>query len=709
MPRQINTDFLRFSAYSIKDLIMRKLTEDTAFSDQNFPASNLNILIDLVSYMYQVLLYNLNNAASESMFADTQLYENMNRLCKFIGYNPMGAVPGHCTFNFDITEDNENKYIPKYSAVDTGLIGADGNHVFFSVGNVPIHVLKVTDKTQSITLYNGVWKLLPQTFIYEGNDWEEITLDGLVSDASVNKFTGHQMVDIYAVQFDDNGEIMGSPELFTPAPMGLFKPPTTGNFFSGTINGKEDLRKRIFTNNTNPNDNTTDLNALINLGNKQNDRVFDLRLNEEKTYTARFGDGVTGAKPPVGSVLYVMYFEAGSDVPEGVTIGSVSDAQFRNNAGFFGMSEELYNGAVRDPNDDRTKFEINGNQPLYRLSNTTIPTKRKAEESVDEIRDNAPNWFKLAGRLVTQADYEYYISTSPDFPGITKCKCQNNWEYISTFYKWLYETGVKKHNDGTYYLNQNNMSKMGWKVADAADGNNVYIWYKDDTGSVGANSSMSSNSRNKMMPLKDLTHEIVFQPAIQIDFAIAAFEPASIVKDFQERIAIAEQEGDTEVNYVGEGGWFNDRPDGQKNRYSMIEVTMDTTNIYTSPVVKSNIAKIIFNYFHNSVIGQFINYGDILNEIYAIPGIRNVRTVQYTETDGGTEIHNLNVFNGLSFMTCVHNISVMNVEDSLQVGNSGFQLEPFQSAKLAVDDYTVLLDQIQLISKSGTMLNAAQY
>lgn len=703
MPKY-NSDFLRFSAYSIKDLIVRKLSEDTAFSDQNFPASNLNILIDLVSYMYQVLLYNLNNAAAESMFADTQLYENMNRLCKFIGYNPMGAIPGHCTFNFTITEDNQDQYIPKYSAIDSGLTGVDGNHVFFSVGNLPIRVLKVTDKTQNVTLYNGVWKLLPQTFIYEGNDWEEITLDGLVSDASQEKFVGHQMVDIYAVQFDENGNITGYPELFTPAPMGLFKPPTTGNFFATSSGStKEDLRKRIFTNNVNPNEPTNTLQVLRNFGNKQNDRVFDLRLNENKTYTVRFGDGVTGAKPPTGSVLYVMYFEAGANVPEGMTVGSVTDAVFRNDAGFFGMSEALYSNAVHEAKD---KYDIEKNGvPLYRLSNITIPVKRKAEETVDEIRENAPNWFKLAGRLVTQADYEYYISTSPDFDGIRKCKCQNNWEYISTFYKWLYETGVKKHGDGSYYLNQNNMSKMGWKVADAADGNNVYIWYKDDVGNVGGDISMSSRSRSKIMPLKDMTHEVVFQPAIQIDFAVAAFEPATIVKDFQERINIAMRDGETSV---GEGGWFNDRPSEDKNRYSMIEVTMDTANLYTSPIIQANIAKIIFNYFHNSTIGQFINYGDILNEIYAIPGVRNVRTVQYTKISDA-EIRNLNVFNGLSFMTCVDNISVMNVEDSLQVGNSGFQLEPFQSAKLAVEDYTILKDQIQLISKSGTMLNAAQY
>ena len=65
------TDYLRFSAYSIKDLITRKLTSDTKFTDQIYEGSNLAILIDIVSYMYQCLLYNINNAAAESMWADT--------------------------------------------------------------------------------------------------------------------------------------------------------------------------------------------------------------------------------------------------------------------------------------------------------------------------------------------------------------------------------------------------------------------------------------------------------------------------------------------------------------------------------------------------------------------------------------------------------------------------------------------------------------
>ena len=63
-----NSDFLRFSAYSLKDMITRKLSENSKFTDQIYEGSNLAILIDLVCYMYQCLVYCLNNAAAESMF-----------------------------------------------------------------------------------------------------------------------------------------------------------------------------------------------------------------------------------------------------------------------------------------------------------------------------------------------------------------------------------------------------------------------------------------------------------------------------------------------------------------------------------------------------------------------------------------------------------------------------------------------------------------
>ena len=60
------TDFLQFNAYRIKDLIKQKLSQDSNFTYQIYEGSNLDVLIDIVAYMFQGLLYSLNSSAAES-------------------------------------------------------------------------------------------------------------------------------------------------------------------------------------------------------------------------------------------------------------------------------------------------------------------------------------------------------------------------------------------------------------------------------------------------------------------------------------------------------------------------------------------------------------------------------------------------------------------------------------------------------------------
>ena len=168
------TDFLRFSAYSIKDLITRKLSEDTRFTDQVYEGSNLTILIDLVSYMYQCLLYQLNNAASESMFSDTQIYENISRLCRFIGYHPQGIRPS--TLDVVVTQTgNTPIVVPKFLRMDTGLQDQNGNQIYFSTDfqekNTTLNL------TETVRLYNGQWRLYPTIFNPSGEDYETFVLD----------------------------------------------------------------------------------------------------------------------------------------------------------------------------------------------------------------------------------------------------------------------------------------------------------------------------------------------------------------------------------------------------------------------------------------------------------------------------------------------------------------------------------------------------
>ena len=74
------------------------------------------------------------------------------------------------------------------------------------------------------------------------------------------------------------------------------------------------------------------------------------------------------------------------------------------------------------------------------IINTTISTAAVAEQNVEDIRETAPNYYKLGNRLVSKSDYEYYVKNRFK-DNIIDVKCHNNWDYISTFYGWLYKLG----------------------------------------------------------------------------------------------------------------------------------------------------------------------------------------------------------------------------------------------------------------------------
>lgn len=93
------------------------------------------ILVDLCSYLFQGLTYCINTAASESMFSDTQIYQNISRLVKLIGYNPKGFMPSTCEFTFTVGNNFDNMHIPIYTAIDTNKFDSQGNKIYYSFVN----------------------------------------------------------------------------------------------------------------------------------------------------------------------------------------------------------------------------------------------------------------------------------------------------------------------------------------------------------------------------------------------------------------------------------------------------------------------------------------------------------------------------------------------------------------------------------------------
>ena len=171
--------------------------------------------------MYQCLMYALNNAAAESMFSDTSVYENINRLVHLIGYSPKGIIPSTAYFYLNNKEKNDktggeysDKTILKYTAIDTGKIDQNGNTVYYSTKTD----FKITDDVNyKFKMYNGRWKhYTPQ--IAAGIPYETFVLAGLKSSIEDKAFVANDGIDVY-VEDPDTGYIsqydVTDQELFT--------------------------------------------------------------------------------------------------------------------------------------------------------------------------------------------------------------------------------------------------------------------------------------------------------------------------------------------------------------------------------------------------------------------------------------------------------------------------------------------------------------
>ena len=93
LPKQ---GYAAFDAASLKELLVDRLSANPVFTDQNYEGSNLNAFVDVISYAYHVLLFYLNETSNESMFSESQIYENINRIVKTLDYKPVGSQsPDH--------------------------------------------------------------------------------------------------------------------------------------------------------------------------------------------------------------------------------------------------------------------------------------------------------------------------------------------------------------------------------------------------------------------------------------------------------------------------------------------------------------------------------------------------------------------------------------------------------------------------------------
>ena len=128
-----------------------------------------------------------------------------------------------------------------------------------------------------------------------------------------------------------------------------------------------------------------------------NATIYELLLNEDKMYKITFGNNIHGKIPPITSKIHVFYLEANP----GIDVGTIGLGEIDSEFKFFNFPTDV---------DECGFFKFNntydGDIAVVNISTTT---KGQPEETVEQIRTNAPLYNKIGNRLITKLDYEQYV------------------------------------------------------------------------------------------------------------------------------------------------------------------------------------------------------------------------------------------------------------------------------------------------------------
>ena len=640
----MNTDYLKWDAESIQELLRRKLTESGVLTDQLYPGSDTSIIIDLFAWTYDVLTYILNNAASDTLFSDSHLYENVNRLVKLLSYNPLGYRTSQCEFRISPNDEQittsstlpETINIPKFAHVNSGLTDRDGNDICFSFKNsFTLNSYSYTNDDGEIvarvvtprvwpTLYNGKFKKYNEEFTSNEIPYESFELTNLTS-TTTNIYVDHNSFIVYVEIIDES-----------------------------TGNKKYEEWTQVE-------------NLVLNSG--SSDTHYELRLNENKVYTLKFGDNIHGKVLPAGAKVHIIYLQSNGE--DGVVDPSTIDtSSLTLSIDGFSDSFTMFNmcfGGMDSFKQKKGKLFMNNSLFSETCEKLTFMNIEKsstpvAAESIDSIKQNAPSAFRVGQRLVIADDFKTYIKQN--YGSIVHdVTVFNNNEYISTFYKWLAKYDKLNIDIRKYY----------YRYADTCDFNNVYIWMKSTSDSQISDANLNSIIVD-CSRIKCATAELIPYQAI-----ITKFIPFI-------------NHSNSEYEYV-QG---RDNIDDFIPRIK-IRITKNQTAMITNEQLQEKVNNIIVSYFdkENQTFGNIINLNDLVNEILNLGYIRNIRTVHIPEEDK----NNVEYVNGLSFAAFTPGI--VSSKDFMTF-TTNYVLEEFQFPELYATD---ILGMIEIVDNTYNITN----
>lgn len=344
----------------IKSNFKTFLKTQSVFKDFDFEGSNINVLLDVLSYNTFLNSFYLNMVASESFLDSAQLRDSIISHAKELNYLPRSNKSSRITLEpFWIKTNKEVKTLimPKGTLFSSYVRGNSYNFV-----------------TDSVYINN--------TPVYDPNE-------------DVNKF----MISKRVIPTD------GTPS-YVEDPFVVYQ----GNYSSDTfvIDYSMESQRFILTDNMVDTDSITvsvteDSGAArydytyssTLLGVKNSDPVYFLQIAEGGKYELVFGDNIIGRRPKNGAVITVQYRVTSGADGNGATIFTL-DTNVASSSG----------GILVDITSPITSSK---NLPAGSYGGDNA-------ESIEQIRYKAPRYFQTQERAVTTSDYEILLRNQ--FPEI---------------------------------------------------------------------------------------------------------------------------------------------------------------------------------------------------------------------------------------------------------------------------------------------------
>tara|TARA_Y100001972_G_C7667073_1_gene337623 strand:+ start:8253 stop:10085 length:1833 start_codon:yes stop_codon:yes gene_type:complete len=595
--------YASFDAQSMRDLIIERINNDNTinFTDQNFEGSNISAIIDIIAYSYHTLLYYLNQTSAESNFNDAELFENVNRITKLLNYKPLGKQSSILPINIKTTANLSVGYytLPRFS------FSSSQGKTFTFVDDFTFE--KVTSNVETISASGS-------QLMYEGTIQEYPIVNPIGEEfETVNLLPGqdviidHFNIHVYVKEVNSNNKWY-----------------------------KWDRKPSLFLS-------------------KPNERNFEVRYNENKNYELKFGNGVNGKKLNLGDQIAIYYLSS-SGVEGKVTKNAFLDSTLNI------YNTTQYNQILNDVKDTSLNYLTIEESVDVQLSNTEDSTEFGTEETVQEIKQNAPKFFSSEYKLSTKADYKSFLERNYKNL-IYDIAVLNNSDYVNNYLKYINdELGL------TDYSQEANALFNQYFYADSADTNNIYFVIvpklRKNKSVVTRSNYLSPALKEKIIKeiedYKLLNSEIAFVDPVYMNLDLSyklSNEPSRVIyKDFTELV-----------------------------------ITRDEKLLINEEELKAKVFNAITNYIKNLKLGDTIDARYLNNEIEKIDGIIGFQTLR---TD-------INVSSpGLSFgiFNPVHN------GKDVKIFDTRCQLKPYQIPYIENEQSFKNKIKIQTTTKSAAVI-----